>query len=41
MFPRNVLAADSLSRWRAGAAPLTDADPMRSPAPPDEMWRVG
>jgi hypothetical protein len=20
---------------------LTDADPMRSPQPPDEMWRIG
>src|SRR4051794_26177160 len=24
-----------------GARPLRDADPMRSPQPPDEMWRVG
>jgi hypothetical protein len=23
------------------ARPLTDSDSMRSPQPPDEMWRVG
>jgi hypothetical protein len=23
------------------ARPLADGDPMRSPQPPDEMWRVG
>ena len=23
------------------AAPLTDADPQRSPAPPEGLWRVG
>jgi spermidine synthase len=34
-FPRRVG-----QRYGAGATPLTDADPMRSPAPPDEMWRV-
>ncbi|MGN6605932.1 MAG: spermidine synthase [Jatrophihabitans sp.] len=40
-FPRSVTAGAALDRFAAGAAPLTDADPMRSPTPPDEMWRVG
>jgi spermidine synthase len=35
-FPRTV----TLDFGR-DARPLTDADPMRSPQPPDEMWRVG
>ena len=34
-FRRSVLTA-----FGRGARPLTDADPMRSPAPPDETWRV-
>jgi SAM-dependent methyltransferase len=41
MFPRQVLAGAELTRLVGGAAPLTDADPMRSPQPPDEIWRVG
>lgn len=40
MFPRVVRSGAAVTRWRAGAPPLTDADPMRSPAPPDRMWRV-
>jgi spermidine synthase len=40
IFPRAVRAGAAMNRWRAGAPPLTDADPMRSPAPPDRMWRV-
>jgi hypothetical protein len=40
MFPHRVLAGSQLSAFVAGAAPLTDADSMRSPAPPDEIWRV-
>ncbi|HJQ42652.1 MAG TPA: fused MFS/spermidine synthase [Jatrophihabitantaceae bacterium] len=40
MFPRTVLAGTALTRWRAGALPLTDTDSMRSPSPPDEVWRV-
>jgi hypothetical protein len=28
-------------RFIGGAAPLTDAEALRSPAPPDELWRVG
>jgi SAM-dependent methyltransferase len=34
-FRRSVLTA-----FGRGARPLTDADSMRSPAPPDETWRV-
>ncbi len=34
-FPRSVT-----SRYGGGAAPMTDAQPRRSPAPPDEAWRV-
>lgn len=34
-FPRSVVEAP-----RDGAAPLTDADSLRSPSPPDELWRV-
>lgn len=40
-FPRTIHAEDRLSSWIGGAKPLTDADPLRSPSPPDEMWRVG
>jgi hypothetical protein len=35
-FPRTVTAA-----LRGDARPLTDADPLRSPAPPEYTWRVG
>ena len=35
-FPRTVTVG-----FGRDARPLTDADPMRSPQPPDEMWRVG
>lgn len=41
MFPQRVVTGDELDRLVGGADPLTDADPMRSPAPPDEIWRVG
>jgi SAM-dependent methyltransferase len=41
MFPRGVLAGPQLRTFVRSAAPLTDADPMRSPEPPDEIWRVG
>jgi SAM-dependent methyltransferase len=41
MFPRRVLAGTALHTFIGTVAPLTDADPMRSPAPPDEIWRVG
>ncbi len=40
MFPQRVLAGRSLGDFTAGSPPMTDADPMRSPAPPDEIWRV-
>jgi spermidine synthase len=39
-FPRTVTAGPALANYAGGAAPLTDADPLRSPAPPDEVWRV-
>jgi Spermidine synthase len=35
-FPRTVTVA-----FGGAARPLTDADSMRSPAPPDEVWRIG
>ena len=35
-FPRTVTVG-----FGGGAKPLTDADPLRSPQPPDELWRVG
>jgi hypothetical protein len=41
MFPQRILAGAELTRFVGGAAPLTDADPLRSPEPPDELWRVG
>lgn len=41
MFPQRVVAGPELARFVGRAAPLTDADPMRSPEPPDELWRVG
>jgi spermidine synthase len=40
MFPQRVLAEQRLADLVADAAPLTDAAPMRSPEPPDELWRV-
>ena len=40
-FPLRVLGGDRLQGFIAGVAPLTDASPIRSPAPPDETWRVG
>jgi spermidine synthase len=41
LFPRSVTAGQALAEFCAGVRPLTDADPLRSPQPPDEMWRVG
>ena len=41
MFPQRVLAGAELDVFVGDAAPLRDADSMRSPAPPDELWRVG
>jgi len=40
MFPRQVIGGKDMMSWLGGAIPLTDADPMRSPQPPDDIWRV-
>jgi hypothetical protein len=40
-LPQKVLAGDALDRFVGGAAPFTDADCALSPAPPDNLWRVG
>jgi SAM-dependent methyltransferase len=40
MFPQRVLAGSELIDFAGRAELLTDADAMRSPAPPDEIWRV-
>ena len=40
-FPRRVLRGSDLSALVGSAPPLTDRDPMRSPPPPEESWRVG
>ena len=40
-FPRRVLSGPGLVAFSGGATPLSDADPLRSPQPPDEIWRVG
>jgi SAM-dependent methyltransferase len=39
-FPQRLLTGTELTAFVGGAATLTDADPMRSPAPPEELWRV-
>lgn len=39
-FPRTVHADGALTTFAGGARPLTEADPMRSPAPPEAAWRV-
>lgn len=41
MFPQRVMAAAELDAFVAGAHELSDADSMRSPEPPNELWRVG
>jgi hypothetical protein len=41
MFRQQVMLGGGLRSFLGKAKPLTDADPMRSPAPPDEIWRVG
>jgi hypothetical protein len=41
MFPQRVVHGPELADLVGGAAPLTDADGIRSPQPPDELWRVG
>jgi spermidine synthase len=40
MFPTRVVAGAALDALVAGAEPLSDAGPMRSPRPPEEGWRV-
>jgi spermidine synthase len=40
-FPRRVLRGPELIAFAGGAPPLTDADPLRSPQPPEQIWRVG
>lgn len=39
-FPRRVLAGRALRDFVGSVRPLTDADPHRSPAPPEAAWRV-
>ncbi|HZY75822.1 MAG TPA: fused MFS/spermidine synthase [Jatrophihabitantaceae bacterium] len=41
MFPQRVVHGAELADLVGGAAVLTDADGVRSPQPPDELWRVG
>lgn len=40
MFPQRLIGEDEVTDFAGGAAVLTEADPMRSPEPPDEIWRV-
>ena len=40
MFRQQVIFGAGVTRFVGGATPLTDADPMRSPTPPEDMWRV-
>ena len=40
MFPTRVVAGVTLTKLVGASAPTTDADPMRSPRPPEEGWRV-
>jgi hypothetical protein len=40
MFPQRVVEGVDLAAMVGGARALTDADSMRSPAPPEEAWRV-
>lgn len=39
-FPRTVHAGSALRSFSGNAAPLTDAAPVRSPEPPEEVWKV-
>jgi spermidine synthase len=39
-FPRRVLRGKQISNLIAGARPFTDTDQARSPAPPENSWRV-
>jgi SAM-dependent methyltransferase len=39
-FPQRVIAGAEIGQFVGSARRLTDAHPVRSPAPPDELWRV-
>jgi spermidine synthase len=39
-FPRRVLGGDELARFVGTVRPYSDADTVRSPAPPEHSWRV-
>ena len=39
-FPRRVLAGAAMNAFVAEVKPLVDADSMRSPTPPESVWRV-
>jgi spermidine synthase len=39
-FPRRVVAGERVGEFAGGARPFTDADAERSPAPPEEAWKV-
>ncbi|MDR1999440.1 MAG: fused MFS/spermidine synthase, partial [Frankiaceae bacterium] len=41
MFPVAVVAGEQLRALAADATPFSDADAMRSPAPPADSWRRG
>jgi hypothetical protein len=40
MFPQRVITGAELTRMFGGAKLLTDEDSLRSPAPPEQTWRV-
>ena len=39
-FPQRVLSGMDVAQFAGSARRLTDAHPVRSPTPPDELWRV-
>ena len=39
-FPQRVLSGADVAQFAGSARRLTDAYPVRSPTPPDELWRV-
>ncbi len=41
MFPRRIMYGGVLRTFVGAASPLSDGNPMRSPQPPEEVWRVG
>jgi spermidine synthase len=40
-FPRTVHSGAAITALGSGAAPFTDADGVRSPEPPEDVWKVG